>query len=234
MNPAPPGMTPLSPGCRYSLVLVLLLLAGRGRSQESIRLRALEVGQEPAFRLYFIGEESVEEVRVSPVQPSRPVKIPYANPLPVYGERPDPADAESILPVELIPLPESEKNILLLCMGTGQCLAIKDDLPEADFRDWRLINMTSSPIAFEIGEDSDPVILQANSQSHYRLPFIEPGGRVVRAAAWIDGETRLFYSTYWPLRENSRGIIVFVKEGTSILVRRVMDTLPDKVAKKEK
>jgi hypothetical protein len=216
---------------KIPILLASLLLRGSlafaqsPDAPEFLQLRTLLIPRQEPRVVFVAGDGKWEALRISPLQPSPPQKVRNLNPLPVYNALPTDG-AEAPVPSASVPLPGGTTDILLLCVPNGTAdryVAVADDIRNAKASDWRLINASSSPIALRIGDADEPFILPANSQRSYNIRDALGQGASVTAAARIEGETRTFYSTYWPLHEDKRALVLFVQDGERIQVRLITE-----------
>lgn len=220
-----------------ALVLFACVFAPRAPGQEApeppplVNIRAFMIGGRDARQVHLIGEKGFVSLRASGVQPSRTSKVRGYNPLPVFEDLPEAWDPESPpVPAARVSLPPDTGHLLLLVLPDGDRVryeAVPDDLFKATSRDWRFLNTTDKPIVFRLGEDAKPFIINPRSQKSHRLTTSEKKGAAVTAAARIQGEPTTFYSTYWPLHPDRRGMVLFVqKENGGIRIRLILDALP--------
>ncbi len=211
------------------LVFAAGLACGFLRAQNppaTVFVRALRIGNDPPRVLHFAGAKGMLPLRMSSVQPSPSVEVAYANPLPVF-HNPPPADPQTpYRPDALAPLPNGARRVLLLGSGDAEQTtyrAIPDPIASGESRDWLLVNTTPSPIVLRIGQESDPVLIPADTQIVYRIPALEHTGAAVSAASNVQGEPQVFFSTYWPIQADKRCIVLFAGDGEKIRVRRITD-----------
>lgn len=217
--------------------LAVLLAVPFLRSQEDaparVRVRGfLLVGDEPRT-FHFWDGEALKAQRVSSIQPSREVVLPYRSPLPVFGEGDLTPEGELPAPLARVDLPEGVDRVLLLITQTEEgtrFFAMEDTLHSADERDWMFFNLGNRPVAFVIGEGSEPVLIPARSRFAHRVNDLAGQGTPVKAAARFEGEVRTFYSTFWPMPEGRRNLVLLVprgdKDDEGIVVRRIVERLP--------
>jgi hypothetical protein len=217
-----------------SHLLVCFLLSGIALKAQiaptTLHLRAFLFGGE-ARMLYLRDGEEIKSLRASPIQPSNAVQVQGRDVLQLF-DQPGP-NAEGVLPapVATIQLPEGATHLLLLVLpGEEETKygVMEDDLHQADARDWLFLNMTPSAIVFQIGEDTEPIIIQPRSRFAHRVPSEAGGNLPIRAAARHEGEVELFFSTYWPMRPDRRVLVLFAPDGDRIRVRRIMEPLMKK------
>jgi hypothetical protein len=193
-----------------------------------LHLRAFMFGGE-ARTLYLQDQGAITSLRASPVQPSTSVQIQGREVLKLYDQAGPNPDGSAPEPVASLSLPPNGSHFLLLVLNEGDETKfglMEDDLHRADARDWMFLNMTDSSIAFQIGEETDPIIIKPKSRFTHRVPPVAAGNLPVRAAARFQGEVELFYSTFWPMRPDRRTLILFSQEGQRIRLRRIIERIP--------
>ncbi|MCC5843056.1 MAG: hypothetical protein JJU05_02265 [Verrucomicrobia bacterium] len=196
-----------------------------------LRLRTLLVERAEPEHLYWRGEEAFIRNRVSHVQPSPWVEIPRRDPLPVYDSPPDPHTGQAPPPAATIALPPDTDHILVLVFdasesGERRYVAVPDEDPaRGDPAVWRLMNTTSSPILLQIGEGNDPVLIQPVSLRYLNVGNVGTAGAAVTAAARIEGEAQLFHSTYWPVYDDRKVLVLFTMGNNTILLRRITERI---------
>lgn len=125
-------------------------------------------------------------------------------------------------------LPSGTREILLLALPSADgthYLAIRDNLSEAGFNDWLLINTSSRTVAFAVGENTAPVVVRPGASAIQRFNLPANEGTAVRALTPIDDRPTVFFTTFWPVRGDRRTIVLFTDEGDAIHVRRIADQL---------
>lgn len=129
---------------------------------------------------------------------------------------------------EKVKLPTGAKGILLLGWMAGDSpryLAIDDDYLSAKHNDWMLINAADKAVAFQMGRNEKPVLIQPASVKKNRLNAKKNVGVSVIGQAQWDGKAKTFYSTYWPVRGGERGIVIFFSHHDRISLRKITDPL---------
>lgn len=131
--------------------------------------------------------------------------------------------------VKEVKLPTEAKGVLLLGWMTSEgprYLAVDDNFMSAKHDNWLLINTAPKDVAFRIGDDNNPIMLNANSIKDYKLTAPEGTGvSVVGQAKW-DEKVKTFYSTYWPIKSGERGIVIFFyQKGDRMALRKITDIL---------
>lgn len=91
-----------------------------------------------------------------------------------------------------------------------------------------MINASSHPIAFKAGDTAKPLLLKPGVSTTHPVTAAKGEGIEITAQASLKGKVRTFYSTFWPVYADKRSVVVFVDDGTRILVKRISDSLPKK------
>jgi hypothetical protein len=203
-------------------------LWGAGHAQQTLTVRAMALrpGDLPAVHLKGLKDHLPLEF--SAVQPGEPVRALAANPLPLYHGKTDAKGNPSWVVAHQVTIPKGAKGILLLGWNDGaetRYSAIEDNFQGARYNDWLLINASSKPVAFSVGDDAKPVAVTAGTSITHHISARHGAGAPVTALTPIDGQTKVFYSTYWPVRQDRRTVVLFADDGQRILVRRIADLL---------
>ena len=209
-------------------IIVPLLLCGWLGAQETIAVRtlALRTGDMPDVHLKGVKEHVALEF--SATQPGEMLRAMAANPLPLYRKETDSRGKETWVVAHKVKIPDAAKGILLLALPDGdqsRFLAIKDDFSGARYNDWLLINASTKPIAFAVGDKAKPVLIASGSSVTHRVSAPRGQGTAVLAQAPIDDKPTVFYSTYWPVYDDRRTVVLFADSGPKILVKRISDML---------
>jgi len=209
-------------------IIVPLLFCGWLDAQETIAVRtlALRAGDMPEVHLRGVKDHVALEF--SAVQPGQTLRALAANPLPLYRKETDSRGKEAWVVSHNVKIPAAAKGILLLALPDGdqsRFLAIKDDFAGARYNDWLLINASSKPVAFAVGEKAKPVLIASGTSTTHRVSAARGQGTAVLAQAPIDDKPTVFYSTYWPVYDDRRTVVLFADSGPKILVKRISDIL---------
>ncbi len=197
--------------------LALLFSVGITFSQaEKIHFRTLALAESEFPELWVYDSAKPAAISFPASQPSSPVKADRPGPLRIF-KRPldDQGKPEDAAPA-LVNLPTSS-SILLLGWMTGEkpgFLAIEDPFLTMKNDDWLFINTTGVPLAIQIGETAKPVPIKANS--HQNLKITAPSGTgaaVIIATQQADGTWKSVYSSYWPIYDDKRGLVVAAQKG---------------------
>ncbi len=211
------------------MLFASVFLAASGVAQQSmisVRPMALQAGEMP--EIHLMGENGRQPVTFSAAQPGEPILARTATPLPLYESRTDPEGNREWVVSQRVRIPAGAREILLLGWPSGdgaRYIAIADDFSQARFNDWLLINASSRSVAFAAGEEARPVVVRPGNSDTHRFNLRENEGVAVRAYTPVNDEPTVFYSTYWPVRQDRRSVILFADDGERILVRRIADRL---------
>ncbi|HKK19094.1 MAG TPA: hypothetical protein VJ952_10480 [Opitutales bacterium] len=211
------------------LPLAVVLLQGlEANTSPIIGVRTLVLGDVPEMpERYLRTEEGYELVEFSKRQPSKLIHAYRSEGLTLFAK--SSAGGKDIYrAVDQAGLPAGAKSILLLCWDHDaelKYLAIDDNILEAKYDNWLMINTTGKAIGFRIGEDEKPFFIKPNSIQNCRIASQQGVGVGVEGRAEWDGEVKKFYSTYWPVREGQRSIVIFYQRGNSVKIKKISDHL---------
>lgn len=211
---------------RSAALALAVSLSAAAMETLAVRTLALRGGEMP--ELHLLGGKEHIAIEFSEVQPGPLMRVPAANPLPLYRSETKAGGGQAWVVARKIPVPAGAKGILLLAVPDGdntRITAIKDEFGSARYNDWLLINVSSKPVAFAVGDKARPVLIASGTSATHRVSAPRGQGTTVLAQAPIDGKPTVFYSTYWPVREDRRSVVLFADDGPSILVKRIADTL---------
>lgn len=192
----------------------------------SVRTMALTSADMPELYLKTEGDEPLTPVAWPSRQPSKPIVALRDGALPLYRCETDDKGKASLKVAHRVKVPADAGEILLLGWSDGDEIrlhALKDDFMGADFNDWLLINFSSKVIAFRIGEGSLPIKLQSGDSRIYRIAVPRNKGATALGQAMIRGEARTFYSTFVPVKDGQRTIMLFADDGEKIRTKRIID-----------
>jgi hypothetical protein len=217
---------------RLLILFCLVLAAHATLSAQSakVTLRTLAMNATPLpDDLWTLGDSDAVALSFSTVQPSEPFRIKRLSPMPVYqgkrAEKGKPTDADP----SLIRLPENASAVLLLgwinSQNTPQFLAIPDPFATAKRDDWMIINASPTEIALKIGANAKPFLIKPSSHQAIRITAPANEGAAVTIATRVGEEWQTFYSTYWPVYEDKRCIILFTPGEDRIQVKQIFEEL---------
>lgn len=218
------------------IALFATLLGIPPTSAQTIEIRTLALRAGDLPEVFVKGTKEHFPLKFSAVQPTEVVRALSANPLPLY-RREVAADGKTGFVVShQVKLPAGARGILLLAWTVGdktRYLAIEDDFAAAGYNDWLLINTSTRPIAFKVGETAKPILLNPGVSTTHQISVAKGEGATVLAQAPLNGKNKVFYSTYWPVHAEKRSVVLFVDDGPKIIVKRISDQLASDSSGKE-
>jgi hypothetical protein len=209
-------------------IAFLSLLVASLTSAQTISVRTLALRADPLPEVYLQGPKGHHALSFSATQPDEAVQVVAANPLPLYTSGLDSEGKEAFVVAQTVKVPAGAKGILLLAWKSDEetrYVAINDDFATARFNDWLLINAGVKPIAFSVGENSQPAVIAPGAAMTHRIEADKGKGAAVLAQAPFKGKAKTFFSTYWPVHADKRTIVIFVDDGSKIRVKRISDKL---------
>jgi hypothetical protein len=197
-------------------------------SAQTIDIRTLAMRAEQMPEVFVKDAKDHVPLQFSSAQPTGVVRALAASPLPLYRRETDADGKQGFVVSQQVKLPDGANGILLLGWIDGdksRYIAIKDDFAAARFNDWLLVNASTRPVAFRVGDTGKPILLKPGVSTTHRIPVAEGEGATVLAQAPLNGKDKVFYSTYWPVYAGKRSVVLFVDDGPKILVKRISDPL---------
>jgi hypothetical protein len=176
--------------------------------------------------VYLKGPDEYVALEFSAVQPAAAIRAVAVNPLPLYTSEMNDKGQQAFVAGHKVKIPAGSGGILLLGWtdgGQSRYVAIKDNFGSARYNDWLLINAASRPVAFMVGENAKAVVVKPGTSTTHRISARKGEGAAVLAQAPFDGEARTFFSTYWPVYDNRRSVVLFIDDGERIRVKRISD-----------
>lgn len=224
--------------CQTFLMALLagLLIGTPLRAREdlpsTVSLRTLALAPDMETDLFIRSEDAYEPLGFSHYQPSKALLALTASGravLPLYRQVPAESGETVYAKAREVRLPEGASQVILLGTRNGEgvaLVAVKDNLG-ADERDWLLVNATRRPIAFQLGSDTKPRPIPPGEAVFYRVEVPSGKGAAVRVAAFMDEGWERFYSTFWPVYEGQRGLIIFVPDGERVRLSNFFETVAE-------
>ncbi len=209
-------------------VVIASLACGVPAFAQKISVRAMALTSENMPELYLKtdGDKALTLVAWPSRQPSEPIVALRDGALPLYRRETDDKGKESLTVAHRVKVPADAGEIVLLGWSDGgeiRLHAVKDDFMGADFNDWLLINFSSKVITFRIGEGSLPIKLKDGDSRIYRIAVPRNKGATALGQAMIRGEAKTFYSTFVPVKDGQRTIMLFADDGEKIRTKRIID-----------
>lgn len=198
-----------------------------------VRALALDTADEIPER-YLKTQTGYEVLEISSRQPRVAIQTLADGQLSLY-EKSLGSDGEPTFHVaDQVPFKAEAMSVLLLVWsGANKTFyrAVADNFAEASYNDWLLINMTSRPVEFQIGEETKMFEIKPNSSRACKLSLPKgTSAAVIGRSKWED-RTETFYSTYLPIRSNERSIIIIMENDSRIRVKKVSDILNEGAAR---
>mgnify|MGYP005842468967 CR=1 FL=1 len=194
-----------------SILLFVLCLSPLAAQDSKITLRLFALKEADYPVMFALKGKKPVELPVSSVQPAPSVVVDYLSPLPIYtGELTENGQPADTAP-SLVRLPKGKAFLLLTWLQDGKprFLAIPDDFSKASHKDWIAINSGPRDIALKIGGKSKPLHFKPGSHESFQINLPADSGAAV-TAAFLNGKSwKPFYSTYWPIFEKRRGLVIF-------------------------
>jgi hypothetical protein len=212
------------------LIFFCLLLSGIATltaQPAKVTLRTLAMNDTPLpDQLWALDSSGAVSLSFSSVQPSDPIRLQRLSPMPIYqgplDEKSKPTDPAPTL----VRLPANASAVLLLgWMNQDKplFLPIPDPFATAKRNDWLVINATPTEIALKIGAEAKPFLIKGNSHQPIRINANANEGAAVTIATRESEEWKTFYSTYWPIHEDKRCLILFTPGEDRIQVKQIFE-----------
>jgi hypothetical protein len=202
--------------------------------QLSVRTMALtDIELDPLF-FATSGDEKWVPVEWSRRQPSRPAgTFVQDGVLSLFGMKTAPSGEVGYEVAYQVKIPPGAREILLFAwMSDGKLLLhpIADDFLRKRHDRWLLVNFSSKDIAFRVGDESKPVLVESKHSKLYTINVGENEPATILGQARIRGtEPKLFYSSYFPVKKGRRTIVLFTDDGDKMRTKLVADLfLPEK------
>lgn len=124
-------------------------------------------------------------------------------------------------------VPNGSPQILVLAaMANDQLVmnSVADNKSNSD-EDWLFINASTTPLAVMLGKDVEPFPIRAG-QSVFHRPQLPTGkGTRIQIAMREQAGWERVYSTYWPIREGQRGLVIIVEVEADIRVKYIPESV---------
>lgn len=215
--------------CCYIAPLVSLVFAGHAFAQEEkITFRTLALAEAQFPQLWAIESGKAVPLSFPSAQPSSAIKADRTSPLAIFkGTLDDKGKPTDTVPM-LVRLPSSSSILLLGWMDAGKpgFLAIEDPFSTMKADDWLVINSTKNLLAIQVGETAKPLSIKANSHESVKITAASgTGAAVTIASQQVDGKWKSVYSSYWPIYNDKRGLVLIVQNGSNFNVNYIVDQI---------
>jgi hypothetical protein len=215
---------------RFFIPLCLLLLSGPSLAAQSAKLsiRTLSLYPVEMPELYTPDGRVLVPLTFTDIQPSEPLQVARLSGLPIYTTPVIPEG--NAAPPHTVKLPGTASAILLLgWLGPEEkprFLAIPDPAATARQSDWMVINSTTNNVTLQIGANTKPVPIKPRSHQAIRVRVPVNTGAAVTMTTPREDSWKTFYSTYWPVYEDKRCLILIVQDGKKMRVKQIFEDLP--------
>lgn len=214
-----------------TLITALVSLPTQARNI-SIRTMATSSAKMPDFFIKASAEKPHEMLRWPTRQPSERVMAKCESFLPLFQRLPDGSGKQHLAIARRVQIPAGAREIILLAWTDGKEVrlrAIEDKFVGAKSNEWLFINASSKLIAFTIGDDAQPITLASGVSRLCQVSSPQNKGAAAVGRAQIRGKLRVFYSTYLPIKEGQRTLMMFTDDGDKIRAKCIVDelTLPE-------
>lgn len=206
--------------------LLLSLTAAAAAQDAKIILRTLAIGEAKFPALLVKEKSSYLPLAFSAVQPSAPVKADRISPLPLFPEIPEGAGKKQ-KPPYFVKLPDSGRVLLLGWMAgeKPRFLALPDYTSKGKADEWAVINFTSKDIAIKLGNDRKPTLFKSSVSGAIKLSSPVGQGIAVSMATEEEGVWKIFYSTYWPVYADQRGLVLAYDLDGKVKIKLIFDQI---------
>jgi hypothetical protein len=208
----------------------LLAQANDGGEQASIRFRIMALHTlNDSEDFFYRSREGFEPVRISHFRPSEEMTAMLAPDGQIsFFTREEASDGETKYSIMgRSSVPSGSRQILVLAAKVNEQLvmtSVADNLSESD-QDWLFINASKMPLAVMLGKGVKPFPIRPG-QSVFHQPEVPKGtGARIQVVGKKESGWERVYSTYWPIREGQRGLIIFMSVGDDIRVKNIPEAV---------
>ena len=86
-------------------------------------------------------------------------------------------------------------------------------------------NATTQKLVMRVGAKGSTTQVVPGGTQRYRISAEKGKGAAVSIATVTGNTSKLFYSTYWPVYQDKRSLVLFVPDGKKIRVKRISDKI---------
>lgn len=215
--------------CFCLLLLGLRDVAAQSPGDANIRFRTLAMSAGIEAELYFSNGSQYELLPLSHYRPSRvhTAKRDNDGNLLLFEKVMGEDDVVKYVPTRRVAIPKGSRQVLLLVAeldGRIGISASNDNISNND-KDWLFINTTQAPIALQLGDGNKPISLPAGESVSQQVNVETGKGAAVRVAAYEEDGWKRIYSTFWPIYEGQRSLVICVQDGKKIRVRNFFESV---------
>lgn len=217
---------------RFIIFLILACSTSLAFSQESgapkFGFRTLAIGQNKFPELWVMDSGKPVAIAFASSQPSAPLTGDKTSPLKIFkgplNDKGLPTDATP----SQVPLPTGSSILLLGWMEGDKpgFRAVEDPFATMKRDDWMVINTSASQLAVQVGENAKPVTIKASSTQEIKISApVNTGAATTIAVQQPDKSWKSIYSSYLPVRDDIRGLIVISQKETKFRVNFITDKI---------
>jgi hypothetical protein len=202
----------------------------RSASRLSVRTLAVQEGGMPEWYVASEGETR-KELEWPVEQPSAAVLTTAGTELLLLSKETNANGEVEFKAARKLTVPEGRNDVLLVAWPDDEdpkvgLMLVADDVKQAMFNDWLVINTSKQVVTLRYGTKSEPIQLEPHESKAYRIDAEHNQGGAVSAQMMKKGERKPIYSTYWAAPQNQRSLVVFHDKDSRVKPHRVIDLLP--------
>lgn len=210
----------------FLLFLAGLALPLRGQEEKmSVRTLAITPGEFP--EIWAMDASKAVKVEFSDIQPSEGLQVNRGASLALFqgglDEKGKPKDAAPVT----VKVPGTGNVLLLgwIQAGKPKFLALPDATVSGKFNQWLVVNMTQKNVGIQVG--TPPKSTSFAPVSSKVLDVDHPAGKGIPIvmASKEDKTWNKFFSTYWPVHDDKRCLVLLVQIGDKIEARQIFEDL---------
>lgn len=197
-----------------------------------IKFRSLALEKTIKRELYYNDGSDYESLQLSHYRPSltRKGRLDNSGNLLIFNKSVNAEGVEVYNVANRVAIPSNSRRVLLLSIEQDNTVIFKavDDNLSANDREWLFINASRTQLALQLGEGNSPFSLPPSQAVPYEVQ-VQPGtGSQIQVAAFDkDDGWKKIYSTYWPIYEKQRGLVICIEINGKIVVKRFFDAVVD-------
>lgn len=207
-------------------LLISLVLACLSHANPTLNIRCLLATGDEMPKWHIVTEEGKFQPLTWPSnQPTQALEIAGVQELTLYAEDVD----EGHKAVQTLVIPEGAEEVLLIATADGEepkVSVVADNLKQATYKDWLVINLSELEVNLSYGKDKEPVNLQAEEAKIYTIEGTAGESDEVIAQAKVGDKMRKIYSTYWKASADQRALVIITSKDGRPKVKRITDFLP--------
>jgi hypothetical protein len=196
-------------------------------ASKTVTFRSLAFQPGIKAELYVNNGNEFERFQFSHLRPSgfSTGRLDAEGDLVLFEKHQNSEGVEEFLVNRRVTIPQGGDHVLLLIVQSEERLgifSIEDNLSEND-KDWLFLNITPSRLVIKLGEGTKPFPLEPGEVLPYQIPFESGEGIPVQILAWENEKWKRVYSTYWPVYDGQRSMVVCIPDGEKIRVKNYFE-----------